>query len=238
MNQINFLPNSYRIRLGTRTRRVREASLVGIFALCLGAYWAYGLSDAMQLRGQALRTEDHLAHVLSIEQQVETLKESKKRLIEQRTLQREIRVPIRHHELIRTIGALMPESTALTSLSLVNDRPAPKPYVAPGEKAAAKPSFKAKSQTDEVDRVQIDLAGLAPDDLAVAEFIAALSAHPLIQGVKLNSSRQLAVQGVLAREFRLTGYVDLTREVVWMDETAPYPDDAPEAVAEVNDAHP
>lgn len=244
MNEINFLPNSYRARLGTRTRRVREATAVSILALGLLAFWAYGLSGSMQLKAQALRTEDQLADALSIEQQVKELQAQKALLTEQRRLQREVRVPIRHHEVIRVLGSLMPESTALTELVLTNQRPKPKAYVAPGDAIKAKPSFKTKLEKDPkalVDRVLIDLEGLAPDDLTVAEFIASLSGHPLISGVKLHSSRYLNLNGVAARQFRMTGYIDMQREILWDQATAEEltgNTGRDEELAEVSDAFP
>lgn len=223
MSQINFLPQSYRDRLRCRVRRLREAVLVLAVAAGLVAWWAYDANELMKLRESSRFAEDQLQSALSTEQLVNALEDRRAKLVDQRRLQREIRVPIRHHEVIRVIGSLAPESITLTRLLLENDRPEPKPYVPVQANQAAndQPSFGSSPDVESaatpprIDRIRVELEGLAPDDLAVAETIASLSGHPLFRGVKLHTSRFLETRGVAARSFRMTGEIDLTRSIVW-----------------------
>ncbi|MEM8783525.1 MAG: hypothetical protein AAGE65_11810 [Planctomycetota bacterium] len=221
MSEINFLPQSYRDRLSRRVRHVREAVAVLTAVIVLGVWWAYDANELIELRGASRFAEDRLAAALSTEQIVNELEQRRTKLVDQRRLQREISVPIRHHQIVRVLGGLFPESVTLTRLALENDRPEPKPYVEPSADADRdnQPSFgsreQARTATTETDRVLVELEGLAPDDIAVAEVIAALSGHPLFDGVKLHASKYLETRGVAARSFRITGQIDLHRDIVW-----------------------
>ncbi|MEM9753501.1 MAG: PilN domain-containing protein [Planctomycetota bacterium] len=223
MNDINFLPQSYRDRLRRRVRQVREGVAIVAAVIALGAWWAYDANELIQLRDASRFAEDRLTSALSTEQRVKQLEARRAKLIDQRRLQREVRVPIRHHQVIRMLGGLMPPSVALTRLSLENDRPEPKPYRPPSarEESANEPSFGSRPSesalSDEPDRVLVELEGLAPDDIAVAELISELNAHPLFDGVKLHTSKFLETRGVAARSFRITGEIDLARRIVWID---------------------
>lgn len=222
MSHINFLPQSYRDRLRRRVRRVRETLAVLSTVVAVGVWWAYEANELIELRQASRFAEDRLASALSTEQLVKELEARREKLIDQRRLQREITVPIRHHQIVRILGGLIPDSVALTQLSLENDRPDPKPYVAPstGTPEIAQPSFGSQASAEPADakpdRVLVELEGLAPDDLAVAELIAQLSAHPLFGSVKLHTSKYLETRGVAARSFRITGQIDLGRHIVWV----------------------
>ncbi len=237
MNEINFLPQSYRNSLHIRQRRVREATVVILVAVSLMALWAYGLTGTVMMRHEALRTESRLTQALGTEQQVAKLTETMKQLAEQRRIQREVRVPIRHHEVIRVLASLVPDSTAFTDLSLENHRPDPAPYRDPTlPVATATPASKAAAQAKKKkpDYIAVQLEGLAPDDLAVASLIASMSEHPLFHGVKLHSSRFVDARGLAARQFRVTAAVDLSRDYRWVDPVPQSEDAAPDAVAEVS----
>ncbi|MEM1027098.1 MAG: hypothetical protein AAGJ38_03355 [Planctomycetota bacterium] len=224
MSDINFLPQSYRQRIRRRVRRLREGISVVMVVIGLGVWWAYDANELIELQGASRFAEDRLSAALSTEQMVKQLEVRRDKLMDQRRLQREIRVPIRHHQIVRVLGGLFPESVTLTRLSLVNDRPEPTPYVAPSQKKdnVRKPSFGSRDQAPsqvQPDRVLVELEGLAPDDLAVAEVIAELSGHALFDGVKLHTSKYLETRGVAARSFRITGQIDLSRNIVWLPDS-------------------
>ncbi|MEM7577646.1 MAG: hypothetical protein AAF328_09235 [Planctomycetota bacterium] len=223
MSEINFLPQSYRDRLRRRVRHLREGIAIFITVIGLGVWWAYDANELIELQGASRFAEDRLTAALSTEQMVEQLEKRRNKLMDQRRLQREIRVPIRHHQIVRILGGLFPDSVTLTRLALINDRPEPKPYVAPTQAADRpnKPSFGSRNAepprlSTAPDRVIVELEGLAPDDIAVAEVIAELSGHPLFDGVKLHTSKFLETRGVAARSFRITGQIDLSRNIVWV----------------------
>lgn len=222
MSEINFLPQSYRDRLRRRVRRIREVFAVVGVLIGLGVWWAYDANELLELKGAARFAEDRLNSALSTEQRVKQLEERRDKLVDQRRLQREISVPIRHHQIVRVLGEICPDSVALTRLSLVNDRPEPKAYVEPSQGTGRnQPSFGSQDRTEpkksQPDRVLVELEGLAPDDIAVAEVIAELSSHPLFDHVKLHTSKYLETRGVAARSFRMTGEIDLSRNIVWLE---------------------
>ncbi len=222
MSDINFLPQSYRNRLSRRVRHVREGFVVLATVITLCVWWAYDANELLELREASRFAEDRLTSALSTEQIVKELEARRTKLVDQRRLQREISVPIRHHQVVRVLGGLLPTSVTLTRLSLENDRPEPKAYVPPSTKQAqeAQPSFGSQAATTHAaavrDRVLIEMEGLAPDDIAVAEVIAELSGHPLFEKVQLHTSKYLETRGVAARSFRITGQIDLTRDIAWI----------------------
>jgi hypothetical protein len=224
MSTINFLPQSYRRRLRHRVRHVREGVTILAVIIILGVWWAYDTNGLIEMREASRFAEDRLAAALSTEQSVKELEARRIKLVDQRRLQREISVPIRHYQIIRVLGGMLPESVALTEVELVNERPKPKAYqpTTVANPEAKQPVFGSEPIVDtsrgrETDRVRVALIGLAPDDLAVAEVIASLSGHPLFQDVKLHTSKSLATRGVSARSFRITGQIDLRRDLVWLE---------------------
>lgn len=84
--------------------------------------------------------------------------------------------------------------------------------------AGAKRSVRtARSRSDEEESgpasriMTIELGGFAPDDRAIAEYVARLDDHPLFQQVSLDFSRTRIIRERTAREFRLSLMVDLER---------------------------
>jgi len=106
---------------------------------------------------------------------------------------------------------LTPTNMALTSLDLQTVEVAASELGGAsgstvGSRAAVRnrPTRGAAGTGRGVRRVKLDLTGLAPTDVDVANFIGQLSASPLFVDVRMGYSRSVSYRGRTAREFQAT----------------------------------
>ncbi len=223
MNNVNFLPQSYRERLQHRHRYARQATLVTGLSLCLVLWSGYLRTDLSIQREETHWIEDNLAEAIDRDGNIKSLTKERDALKEASRLRHELEPPIKQHQVVDTLAQLMPKSVSLSELTLTNRRPGPAAYVPPSAETnpdAAR--FKAKlKQPEQVEDITlVEIQGLAPDDTAVAELIVNLSQHPLFERVKLRSSLHTDTQGVLAREFSLSLQVNLKNQFTWAEPTS------------------
>ena len=104
----------------------------------------------------------------------------------------------------------MPESLSLLELTLSTKKvkaappPATKSALA-NAKPDPKAAEKAKAPEPVPDRITVTLAlvGVAPTDVQVAQYMAALGRSPLLKDVSLNYSEEAKIEEVLMRKFRI-----------------------------------
>ncbi len=182
ITSINFLPPSYVRRQARRRRRVRQFVLAGAMVASLGVWWLGQKGQTVALERYATALEVEASAAVEQRSELVRLREEHKLLINQVKVHRELAQPVRHTQMIGVLGAGLPDSVTVTELDMVTP-----------------------------DEVRIEIEALAPDDLAVATAVAAISDHPLFDGVRMESSRQVERYGVIARKFRLSTTVPLDR---------------------------
>lgn len=220
MNQINFLPESYYRAQKRRGRLLRQCAVVGAIAGCVVlatiAIKANSISQA--------RTADRLEQTVEAEQGaisiISDIEKQHASLLKRAQLKRVLIPPVSYHETINALGQALPAEIAITDLVIQTVTPKPEPIETDAQREArlkreADPRNQAKP--DEPHLIEIELSGLAPDDLAVANFVAALDADALFSRVTMHSSQAAVSEGLQVRRFSLTATVDLGREFQWTD---------------------
>ncbi|MCC6682730.1 MAG: hypothetical protein IT445_17655 [Phycisphaeraceae bacterium] len=212
MNQINFLPETFRLQAEIRRRKYRHMLLLVIFAVSLVGW-------AVVERGRNLGPRDYAAALeaevkIAREQMSEMvrLRSEQQSLLRQVELQRELSQPIGHTQVIAVLSQILPPSVALTDLEVDTHRPPPQPLEEPGKKKRSSSSKTTTADTPVEDYLQIDLQAVAPDDLTVANVIGDLADHSLFEQVTMKYSRPTQRQGIDARQFRLSMRVRLDRK--------------------------
>lgn len=104
-------------------------------------------------------------------------------------------------DVIASIGDVAPDSITLTSLAITPRTDASRAGRARGAGAAYKVMY-------------IELAGIAPDDLDIAAFVAGLQEHALFSTITVDYARKAQLSGDSAREFGLTCAIALDAEYV------------------------
>jgi len=199
MNQINFLPQDYLQKQERAARRVRQTLLVAVVAFCMVGWWlgAYARVSSLGHFADALELEVRAAN----DQMLEMVKLQGRReaLAHQLKIQRELAQPLAHTHVLTVMAELMPESMGTRRLALTST----------GLNAKPRRSGRSSSSTEPV--ILIELEGIAPNDVEVADFVGELTNHVLFREVKMLYARQVEFDDVIAREFRLEMRVPMNR---------------------------
>jgi hypothetical protein len=219
MNNVNFLPKSYLRRQKRQRRLLRQSGLIAVSLVALG-FWFVGLkAENYRLGNLAAQTEASVKQAEAELQQIKTYQREIGSLQAEHELNRQLAQPVSYGQVLAVLGAITPDEVAMTRLSLDSHRPEPaKAEVAGSSKRKAKRASK-EVKAEEPDFIEVEIDGLAPDDISVAALISELDSHPLFSSVKIRSSRSIETRGVIARQFYLSAKVDLAREFEWTPAT-------------------
>ena len=212
---INFLPASYRRQLRERHRNVRQGLLLLVLGGALGMWWLFQAHQTAGLRDYAQSLEQEVRAARRQMNEVVRLRNQHKQLRHQVRVQRLLATPLRHTEVLATLGAQMPKTVALTQMNVESERPAPETvFEQDGDSGNDDSSGDADEQSNEPEphRLRIEMTAMAPDDMTVANLLTSLKQHPLFTEASMQFSRSIERYGVMARLFRLRVVVDLRRE--------------------------
>jgi Tfp pilus assembly protein PilN len=209
VNQIDFLPPSYRADQARRRRLVGEVALV---IVCVAAMVAWYFHSSRQIGELADYAQKLQAESLAVRKQageLTRLQGEQTTLSRQARLQRELSQPLGLSRVIAVFTKAMPPSVAITNMVVAGRKPVPAPPEAKSAAKDVKPR-KASPLADEV--IRIEVTGVSPSDMEVADLVRTLGESSLFTNVKMRSSRAAEVRGRSAREFRVEMEVPLDRE--------------------------
>lgn len=105
--------------------------------------------------------------------------------------------PIRIGDIIRSVGQVAPDTITLTAISVTPRATGDRRSRRSGGAGAA------------YDVMYVEIAGIAPDDLDVASFVAGLQSHALFSTITVDYARKAQIGHASAREFGVTCEIDL-----------------------------
>ncbi len=224
MNTIDFLPESYHLERAYRKLRQRRVLLIALTAMTL---LGWGITRHQQSAGLAgeVRSLEAQAKASKLKRsEMDKLREERKQLVYQETIQQQLDQPIAVTESVALIGRIMPESVNISRISINTLRPDPKPIEDEDEADRKKSrSSSKKKKADEAppkDLITIQVYGAAPNDPIVAELVETMSDHAVFQNVKLHFSRADEADEVSMRRFHIEAEVPLDRRYVPQTTTA------------------
>ncbi len=211
MNEINFLPQSLLDEYARRRRVTRQVMLTVLMVCSLFGGHLYANAQltsleayASHLTEQSNAARDRLEEMARLECEYHTLANHAR-------VRKQLAAPVRASQVLGCIAQAMPDGIAMTGVSL--RAPTPNPNADKGEAAPAATKHPAVGDLRQpVIDVQID--GLASDDLVIAELIGTLSDHPLFKSVNLPYTKEVSYDTFVARRFRVDARVRLDRPVV------------------------
>ena len=212
---IDLLPDSIRARsrAGVRTGRYITVGLASIVILVIAATHTR-LSFQSALDELAV-TREQANLVLTAEAKAAELKSMIASVQDDILHYERIALPLNQTAVLATVINEMPAGVSLDRIDL--DAGARRSPRSPRSKGEANPE-KAPPRV-----LVAEVAGFAPDDDAIAEFVTRLSRLKPLCDVSIDFSRTLSVRGRSAREFRLSFRIDLdvTYEVATIGDSAP-----------------
>lgn len=211
---LDFLPPSFVRDQQRRSRVARQWAMIAVLALGMIGWHFMARARLDGLGRYAASVQAEAAAVRRQASEVIKLRGRHESLTKQVRIQRELEEPLTYTQALATIGALMPQQVSLRSLSI--DSPPPTPTA---DKTAAAPEGGARrgrsasgAPGNRLPVMHLEVVALSPEDPAIADFIAALTEHPIFDGVKVLYSRTVRLRGIPAREFKLLLDVPLDRD--------------------------
>lgn len=208
MNSIDFLPDRIKAQRARRRRLTRQGYLLA-FAVGATALWAClgqrrvsrAQAELTQLRAQSANLTSQLTLKGQLERQLGAL------LIMERiskTLGSRVNVLDVTNELER----LLPARMFLSQLTLETVNQEVSSAGESHRNPSARPAGAPRRTNDKtVKRVRLRITGLAPTDVAVANFIGQLSASPLFEDVNMGYTKDTVFHKRRAREFQASFHV-------------------------------
>ena len=196
MNRINLLPDHF-IARRRRARLVTRLAVAGVFAAVgAGAWGVAALSQLGELSTRVAASQARLAQEQARSGDIET------RAAEGRTLRGmlahrgQLETPVASAGVLTLLTHLLPDSVALTRLSL--EVPPADMTNRGGPAAAAAAPAAARQPT------RVVLEGLALSDVELTQVVSALAGQRAFTNVKLVRSRQVPVGAVTRFGFEIT----------------------------------
>lgn len=202
----SFLPEDYlEKRIARRTNAICIVMFVLVMTGVIGAFFVTGMArtEARQKQAQVNRQFEEAANRL---EQLEQLQARKQQMIRKAqvtsVLVERVPRPLILSELINH----MPLSMALLEFDLstkvIQNTPRPRTALEREKGRLAQAAAPAEIEAPETE-VTLNLVGVAPTDLDVAEFMTALSKNGLFSDVGLQFSEQTTIDDQVMRKFRI-----------------------------------
>ena len=206
MDQINLIPDSF-----LRARRHRQqlhlyGAIVLIVLLAEGAWGVLTYAHGRRVGSDIKNVQQAIAAERQREVQLTSAMKEYHRLRECAAARTETETPLSATAIVALLSQLVPDTVALTHLSIemtpMRGASAEAERKKPDNKAQPAKTPASRSTPDLVAR--LDLRGLATSDLEVARLVSTLSHHRLFSNVTLGASRASTVQKQTRFAFQIT----------------------------------
>ena len=199
----------------------RRARRMWMRAYVIGGTMALTAAAAMQLRIRSLEIERGELAVQVEEhwnrnEEAKLLREEIKELEATITRYQRLAWPVRVTDAIGVLAPLVPAEATLTSLTVVPKQEKMQEE-APREDAKQGKQARRRGPVPTRTILAIEIEGIAKSDADVARFVQGVESTSLFSAVGLDFARSRDVDGIEAREFRVTCQIDMSRRVVFVD---------------------
>lgn len=210
MATINFVPDDY-----VQQRRASRANVLYLMLL-LAMLGAIGITFGfIKMRQRTIAVElaqlnKQMAEAQQQIAQLEELKTKSKEMMKSMVMTAELLEPVPRSIVLASLTNNLPSGVSLLDFELQEKetqiyRPAsPK---AAGSKYTNKKGQTPKTAPEKTIETNLQIKGIAPSDIQVAGFIARLSGSILFDGVSLVESKEIEIENIKYREFRLKAVI-------------------------------
>jgi Tfp pilus assembly protein PilN len=206
MSTINFVPDDY-----VQQRHASRANVLYLMLL-VAMLGAIGITFGfIKMRQRAVQTEltqlnERMADAQRQIAQLEELKEKSKTMMKTMVMTAELLEPVPRSIVLASLTNNLPSGVSLLEFGLEEKETQ---IVRSAPKSAGASQYKSKSATsvqaqpEKKIETNIQIRGIAPSDIQVAGFIARLSSSILFDQVSLVESKEIEIEKIKYREFRL-----------------------------------
>lgn len=214
MNEINFLPETFRRNHRRQRRRPIEFLLIAATMAALAGLWLSTSGPDSALAVQAEQLDQSLEAIAQLQSEEQRLASERSDLQRKLMTARETYQPITATQIVSRLSRLTPEPIRLTSVEFQVDRPEPERMAKPQTTQTKVVGEVPTRQPAEPNLMRISIAGHAPSDEQLVTMIRRLDADPVFTSVALRGSRQDQTKTHFVRVFHLDVQIDLDRRFV------------------------
>ncbi len=206
MQNVDFLPETIKEQRARRRRLVRQGYLV---VLCVIALAVLGYIRHRRISKAHAQLALLDKRVKNVRQQLVMRKDLERQQAEvliKKRIDDLLGSRVNTLDLLAELERVMPATVTLTSLKIqaMDVRVPVRPVKMDGGQTVAG-THRQRERT--IKRVRLMLTGLAPTDVAVANFIGQLSASPVFEDVNMGYTKNVIFQKHVAREFQTSCHV-------------------------------
>ncbi|MCC6683111.1 MAG: PilN domain-containing protein [Phycisphaeraceae bacterium] len=223
----SFLPEDYlEKRIARRTNTICLALFMVVMAGVVAAWFVTG-RQVSQVRQQRAEVRQQLTDKAKQLEQIEQLTQQRQTMVRKAAVSAVLVERIPRDRLLSELINHMPASMGLLELELSTEvlRIAPQPKTSMEREAKTsrrnKTAEAAEAPPPELQptQVSLDLVGLAPTDVEVAQFMAALSSHPMFHDVNLQYSEQTTIDEHEVRKFKIEMTINQDLDLTEVEKT-------------------
>jgi Tfp pilus assembly protein PilN len=218
MSQNSFLPEDY---LQRRVAQRTNLLCISLFAVVLvGVVGAFYVTDRQrsEVRAELQQVNNEFQSRAQQLAQIERLQEQKQHMLDKARITAMLVERVPRSNLLAELVNAMPASLTLTELSLETSlvQPTQRPRTAlererQNQQASDSPQIAPRE-------INLQIAGVAPDDREVSTFMGRLSNHPMFDEAELLLIDEVQIEQVSMRQFRLSTRVRQDVELDQLDE--------------------
>jgi Tfp pilus assembly protein PilN len=207
MATINFVPDDYlEQRQSSRTNLLYLMLLTAMLG-AIGVTFGFIKMRQRTVQSELAMLTTRMSQAREQITQLEELKAKSKTMMKTMVMTAELLEPIPRSVVLASLTNDLPSGVSLVELKLETKEtrsPGTK-KIAAGSQYDSKSAAAANEQAEPQVKTEtsLTLKGIAPSDIQVAGYIASLSASILLDNVELVESKELEIENVKFREFRL-----------------------------------
>ncbi len=251
MSNVSFLPEDYVAQAAERRTNLVSLILFGVVMTAVFGAFLVTNRQWTQVRSEQIRINGETEKAAADIRKMQELELKRGQMIEKAELAMTLIEPVPRSVLLALLVNAMPERLSLLDFDLRSEeikkpkKPADKDK--PGDakapaKAAQAPKAVARSKTKseaeagkEADKdgpkpepvhylIAITMTGVAPTDLEVSRYMNALAAIPILRAVRLETTEEKEVDGMIVRQFKISMRIDPDADIRSLKSDIPVPE--------------
>jgi len=210
MESIDFLPERIKLQRVRRKHLIRQGYLLAICVATLAVLAYTRHARIAKTQAQVGLLQERSKNVHRQLEMLDSLQRQQADLMIKKRIDDQLGSRANALDVLSELGRLLPRSIAVKALDLAAvDVPVPVRSAARTADSTRTTAFpRGPLQKEQiVKRVRLELTGLAPTDVDVANFIGQLSASPLFEDVNMGYTKDTDFEGRSARQFNVSCYI-------------------------------
>lgn len=201
----SFMPEDYVAKKIARRTNIIFISLFGVVFFVVAAAFFVTDRQRTEVRDELTKVNMKVEEKRAQLEQIESLNAQKQEMKRKANVTAALRDRVPKSAVFAELSNNMPATMSLTELKIeteaVKGQPAPRTAI---QREKLRQASTGQEEIQVVPtRVEIGLAGVAPTDVEISEYIGTLNAHPMFSDVTLQYVEEMKIEESMLRKFRI-----------------------------------